>query len=463
MVATLADPLTLEPHRAMDFVAEELVANVCDTLVRPRPGTGRPEPALATTWATADQRVWTFTLRGGVRFQDGGLLDAEAVVANFDHLRRELHFPGRGRAVGPLVFELALDRPDATLLATLAQPRFSIQSPGQLGGGASPVCTGPFRLESHPGELELRRWEGYWGEAPRLAAVRFRRFPDSDALVRGLAAGEADVSSGIAPQQAAAVHQQPSLLLDSQTGLNLVYLALNGERPPLGDARVRRALARAIDRAALVRLLGGHAAVAEGPLPPSVVGRDPQGRGLVFDPQAARQMLVAAGVRPGTPLVVSVSRQPRPYLSEPLRVAARVRDELVAVGFAATVRELSWNDQVALTSRGDYDVALLGWHADTLEPDDFLSALVESGSVGTTNRSRYRSPEMDALLERARGQPETAARLSLYRQAQQLFQRDMPFVPLFHASVFTAHRREVQGLVIGPTGLLRFDKAWKQP
>ncbi|HXY40692.1 MAG TPA: ABC transporter substrate-binding protein, partial [Vicinamibacteria bacterium] len=109
------------------------------------------------------------------------------------------------------------------------------------------------------------------------------------------------------------------------------------------------------------------------------------------------------------------------------------------------------------------DVALLGWHADTLEPDDFLSALVESGSVGTTNRSRYRSPEMDALLERARGQPETAARLSLYRQAQQLFQRDMPFVPLFHASVFTAHRREVQGLVIGPTGLLRFDKAWKQP
>ncbi len=462
MVATLADPLTLDPHRATDFVGEEIVANVCDTLVRPRPGSGRPEPALATAWASTDQRVFTFTLRGGVRFQDGTALDAEAVVANFDHLRRELRFPGRGRAVGPLVFELALERPDATLLATLAQPRFVIQSPRQLAAGGPPVCTGPFRLESQRGALELRRWDGYWGEGPRLSAIRFRLFSDADALVRGLAAGEADVSSGIGPQQAAAVHQHPSLLLDSQTGLNLVYLALNGARPPLGDRQVRRAIARALDRAALVRLLGGHAALAQGPLPPSVLGRDPQGRELVLDRQAARQMLAAAGVRPGTPLVVSVSRQPRPYLSEPRRLAARLRDDLLAVGFAATVRELDWNDLVALTSHGDYDAALLGWHADTLEPDDFLSALLESRSLGTTNRSRYRSPEMDRLLERARGQPDTSARLSLYRQAQQLFQRDMPFVPLFHASVFTAHRREVQGLVIGPTGILRFDKAWRQ-
>jgi ABC-type transport system substrate-binding protein len=55
------------------------------------------------------------------------------------------------------------------------------------------------------------------------------------------------------------------------------------------------------------------------------------------------------------------------------------------------------------------------------------------------------------------------ARIDHYRRAQELFQNDMPFVPLYHASVFTAHRREVLGLVIGPTGILRYDKAWKQP
>jgi peptide/nickel transport system substrate-binding protein len=108
-------------------------------------------------------------------------------------------------------------------------------------------------------------------------------------------------------------------------------------------------------------------------------------------------------------------------------------------------------------------MALLGWQADTLDPNDFLTALVDSGSIGTTNRSRYRSEEMDRLLKRARMDSASQARLALYRRAQDLLQQDMPFVPLYHASVFTAHRREVIGLVLGPTGILRYDKAWKQP
>ena len=70
---------------------------------------------------------------------------------------------------------------------------------------------------------------------------------------------------------------------------------------------------------------------------------------------------------------------------------------------------------------------------------------------------------MDGLLKRARMDSAPGTRLARYREAQELFQTDMPFVPLYHSSVFTAHRREVRGLVIGPTGILRFDKAWKQP
>ena len=123
----------------------------------------------------------------------------------------------------------------------------------------------------------------------------------------------------------------------------------------------------------------------------------------------------------------------------------------------------TWTEQVAITNSGDFDLALLGWQADTLEPNDFLTALLDSASIGTTNRSRYRSPEMDALLKRARLDAVPQARIGLYRRAQDLFQRDMPFVPLLHTSVFTAHRREVMGLVVGPTGILRYDKTWKQP
>ena len=70
---------------------------------------------------------------------------------------------------------------------------------------------------------------------------------------------------------------------------------------------------------------------------------------------------------------------------------------------------------------------------------------------------------MDRLLKRARMESAPRTRLALYRQVQELFQTEMPFVPLYHASAFTARRQEVRGLIIGPTGLLRFDKAWKAP
>jgi ABC-type oligopeptide transport system substrate-binding subunit len=169
-------------------------------------------------------------------------------------------------------------------------------------------------------------------------------------------------------------------------------------------------------------------------------------------------------VAPGTPVELTVSRAPRPYLSEPLRLAMQVQHDLGEAGLDVRLRELpTWAEQVAATASGAFELALLGWQADTPDPNDFLTALVDGASVGTTNRSRYRSDDMDALLKRARMEPSPRGRLALYRQAQELFQRDMPFVPLLHSSVFTARRREVHGLVAGPTGILRYDKAWKQP
>jgi len=468
VVGTLADPASLEPHRATDIVAAQIVANVCETLVRVRPGSLRPEGVLATTWASPDQRVWTFTLRKGVRFHDGALLDADAVVGNLEHLRRERAFPGRAERIGPHVVQITLDRANAALLSTLSQPFFAMQSPGRLQGPGSelPVGTGPFRLASaRPGLVELTTFDEHWAGAPRVRRLLFRRFPDEGTLARALVTGEAEVSSAIGTDRADMLRADANVMLDSQTGLNLIYLALNNERAPFQDARVRRALSRAIDRPSLVReVLGGHAEPAHTALPPTLFGHDAHARELVLDREAARRLLAAARVPEGFSTTLTVSRAPRPYLLDPLRVAARLRDDLAAVGLTVRLREVAtWTEHVDLTSRGDFDMALLGWQADTLDPNDFLTALLDSGSIGNTNRSRYLSPAMDGLLKRARMDSAPGTRLAHYRRAQELFQQDMPFVPLYHSSVFTAHRREVRGLVIGPTGILRYDKAWKQP
>jgi ABC-type transport system substrate-binding protein len=468
VVGTLADPGSLAPHQATDIVAAEIVASVCETLVRVRPGSLRHEGVLATTWATPDQRVWTFTLREGARFHDGSRLDADAVVANLEHLRRERAFPGRAERVGPSVVQVSLDRPNAALLSTLSQPFYAIQSPSRLFGPGRevPVGTGPFRYaRAQPGLVELAAFDGHWAGAPRVRRLLFRRFRDEAALADALASGEADVSSAIGPGRAARLRSDADVTLDSQTGLNLIYLALNNARPPFSDARVRRAISRAIDRPGLVReVLAGHGEPAHTALPPTLSGHDTRTRELVLDRDSALRLLASARLPEGFEATLAVSRAPRPYLLEPLRVAARLRDDLARVGVTVRLREVAtWSEHVALTSGGDFDLALLGWQADTLDPNDFLTALLDSGSIGTTNRSRYRSAAMDGLLKRARMDSAPGTRLARYRQAQELFQRDMPFVPLYHASVFTAHRQEVRGLVIGPTGIPRYDKAWKQP
>jgi len=467
VVGTLTEPVSLEPHQATDLVGSEIVANVCETLVRIRPGSRRPEGVLATTWATLDQRSWTLTLREGVRFHDGTPFDADAVVGNVEHLVRERTFSGRAERIGPHVVQITLEQPNAALLSTLSQPFFSIQSPRRLEGPGSdlPVGTGPFRLvRAVPGQVTLEAFDDYWEGRPRLHQLIFRRFPSADALLEALVSGEVDVSKAISQGRVEELRTRPEITLDSQTGINVGYLALNNERPPFDQAGVRLAVARALDRPGIVAaILSGHGEPANSPLPPALAGTDLRSRQLRLDGDRARRLLGRAGLEDGFATTLLVSRAPRAYLPEPLLLAQLLRDDLAEIGVSVRIRETAtWAEQVGLTARGEFDMALLGWQADTLDPNDFLTVLLDSGSIGTTNRSRYRSPEMDRLLRGARMERAPRARLTLYRRAQSLFEADMPFVPLYHASVFTARRRDIEGLVIGPTGLLRYDKAWKR-
>jgi peptide/nickel transport system substrate-binding protein len=447
-------------------VSAAIVGNVCEPLVRYRADGSRPQAALATTWASVDGRVWTFTLRAGVRFHDGSPLDADAVVANLDALRRTRAFPGRAERVGPHVVSVVLDRPNAALLATLSQPFYAMQSPRELRKGSGrPVGTGPFRVASaRPGEVVLESDRAYWNGPPRLQKIAFRRYRDPQALAAALRRAEVDVTSSLTPERVDLLHDDPQVALDSQTGLNIAFLSVNNERPPFNDARVRQAITRAIDRLALVReVLGGHGKTARNPLPPSIWGYAARAPELAMDRQGARRLLAQAGLPSGFECTLTFADVPRPYMPAPVRLAERLVANLAEVGIRVRLRRVdSWSEYLERATRGDYELAVLGWQADSTDPNDFLSALLGSEAIGTTNRSRYRSPAMDALLKQGRRERGQQERTVSYREAQALFQKDMPWVPLYHVSVVTAYRKDVQGLVIDTTGLLRYDKVWKK-
>ncbi len=466
VVGILSDPVSLDPHRATDIVSIGILANVCEPLVRYRADGSRPEPVLATTWASADGRRWTITLRPGATFHDGAPLDADAVAANLRSIAGPRGLPLRAERIGPAVVGVTLEQPNAALMATLSQPFFAMVSPRELGRPEphEPIGTGPFRLvAARAGSWELAANPRYWGRPPHLARVVFRRLADEAAMAAALKAGEIDLTSALDHEHAAEAQKDPAVVVRTQTGLNVAFLALNNDRGPFRDRRVRQALARAIDRPGLVSdVLAGQGEAARNPLPPSLWGYGIHTKELVREPPAARRLLREAGYPRGIDATLLVVDAPRPYNPTPLHAAERVARDLAEVGVRLRlVRVPTWNEYLERTTRGDYEAAIMGWQADSTDPNDFLSALLASGAVGATNRSRYRSPEMDGLLKQGRRGSDQRERAETYARIQALFQRDMPWVPLYHVSIFTAYRRSVHGLVLGPTGVARLDTAWK--
>jgi peptide/nickel transport system substrate-binding protein len=461
VVGLLTDPVSLDPHRASDLVSAAIVENVCEPLVRERADGSSFEGVLATTWATHDGRTWTFTLREDVRFHDGTPLDADAVVANLDWLREHRGFQGAAVRIGPHAVSITLRQANSALLATLSQPFFALQSPRALGSGRS-IGTGPFRLTlARPGRIEIEANAEHWDREPELASVVFRRFPSERALATALLEGGVDVTTALTQEQANRLGSHDEIRLDVRTGLNITLLSLNTDHPMLSDRRVRRAIARAVDRNSIVAsILAGYGEPAHNPLPPSSWAYARRTRELVRDTSAARQLLEQAGMAEGFEVSLLTVDASRPYLPDPVALAERLQGDLAAIGVRARIeRAGSWAEYVDRGRRGAYEMAVFGWQADTTDPNDFLSALLASESIGTTNRSRYRSPDMDALLKLGRRVSTLSERTSVYERAQELFQRDMPWVPLYHVSVFTAARHDVEGLMAGPTGLLHYATA----
>ena len=466
VVGIVGGPVSLDPHRATDLLSAAIVGNVCEPLVRYSADGARPEPALATAWATRDARRWTFTLRDGVRFHDGTPFDADAVLANLASIARVRAFPAVAERLGAHVVTITLDRPNAALLATLSQPFFAMQSPRALArGSVLPVGTGPFRVVAvKDSGVQLEAHRGYWRGVPRLARLLFPRVADDGALIEGLRAGRIDVAPALGHDGVFRLRALEDVVVEARTGGNIAFLALNNDRPPFDDRRVRQAIAHGIDRAGLVaRILGGHGEPARNPLPPALWGYGRRTPELVLDRAAARRLLREAGHAQGISATLLVADAPRPYNPDPFALASALAADLGEIGVAVRIdRAAGWGPFLDRATRGEYEMAVMGWQADTPDPNDFLSGLLGSEFVGATNRSRYRSPAMDLLLKQGRRGDDPRERTESYLQAQALFRRDMPWVPLFHVSVFTVHRRTVRGLAIGPTGIPRYDRVWKQ-
>jgi len=370
----ILDP-TASPAAA---ISEALYGNVFEGLVQFAPD-GSVLPQLASSWdVSADGLTYTFHLQSGVRFHDGTPFDAGTAKFSLDRaLAADSVNPQKSRLaavrdVGVIdehTLRLGLSRRSGGLLQTLAWGSFVMVAPPSAATNATqPVGTGPFRVaEWRRGDsLRLERTPGYWGKAARLPGATFKFIADPSAAYAALMAGDVDAFDNYpAPESLAQFAADPRFVVFAGPTEMETILALNNRNPPLDNVLVRRAIAHALDRRAIIDgAMFGYGTPIGSHFPP----RNPAYVDLTaqypHDLAKARQLLAQAGYPQG--FAVTLKLPPPSYAR---RSGEIIASQLAAAGIRVSIVNLEWAqwlDQVY--SRHDFDMSIVG-HAEPMDYD----------------------------------------------------------------------------------------------
>jgi ABC-type transport system substrate-binding protein len=340
-------------------------------------------------------------------------------------------------------------------------PHALVDGRGDEAFGRAPVGTGPFRLAGwHDDKIVLEANSSYFAGRPYLDSVEISllREGDKDTGATRFAEEAIDVleaPSDVLPALAA----DETVELYRYQELSLSFLGLNAAAPPLDDLDVRRAIAHAIDRQALVNESPGVRREAVGVLPPGLSGYSPELKALAYDPQEARRLLIAAGHPDGQGLP-SIELASASKSASAQRVTQQIRDDLAEVGIRVELVPVSWAEMGDRLSNGTAGMFLLGWVADLTDPDSFLRSLFETGGSG--NYFRYASRATEQLLESGMQQANPVERARIYRELERQVLDQAPLVPLYHTVGVVAVRHGVQGFRPTPLGVAKVDleKVW---
>jgi len=473
----------LDPAQMTDAESIDLLEQIFEHLVRYAPDSMKVEPDLATGWERqADGRTWRFFLRKGVTFHDGTAFNADAVVYSFMRQRQsgrtaggQVKFPyvNSYRNIvaiekeSPYVVRIVTDRPFAPLLASLAMFPVSIVSPkafraAEKGAPLRPVGTGPYQFVSRDektGRIILEANPRYWGPKPGVDRVVFVRITNAAQRLSALQSGLVHIARNLPPEMLQLVRLHPDLRLVEMPAINVVYLAMNTENRPFHDPRVRQAVNHAIRKEPIIGLVyQDMAKPAIGPLPPSMTPYYTANvRRYEYDPKRARRLLKEAGYDPAMRPKFLVMDTPRQYLPRPQLAARMIVRDLEAIGMRVDLQVLPFSEQKRQLGLGLHHLGLIGWTGDNGDPDNFLYTLLDSDNAvygNSLNFAFYKEYSFHKLVLAGRESLNQAERVKYYHEALKIVAKTCPWVPLAHAKVAVALRREVRGFRVHPTAVL---------
>ena len=406
-----------------------------------------PHPLLAQSWViSSDGLTYTFKLHAGVKFHDGAAFDCSVVKFTYEravapdstNAQKGYFEPiAKTDCADPLTPVITLKRPTGRFLYAMGLSDSVMISPASVAGNkTNPVGTGPFRFTRwvKGDRVELTRNDSYWGKAPALKTVVFRFISDPTAAAAAVMAGDLDAFPNYpAPETLDRVRADKRFTVAVGTSSGKVIMSLNNARKPFDDVRVRRALAYAIDRKALIDALGGGGTPIGSHYAPGDAAYIDLSNTYPYDPAKARALLAEAGVKPG--FVMTLRLPPPAYARRGGEVVAAMLEQ---VGIVAKLENIEWAQWLSQVFGKDtnYDATIIN-HVEARDLDLYARDFYYFN---------YKSDAYKALYQKFIEATDPAAQLDLSHQLQRQLATDAPAVYLIGAARTSVWSAKLRGM-----------------
>ena len=457
------NPTTLDPALIVDVTGGSIAAKLFNGLVRLGEDLS-VQPDIARDWSISkDGLTYTFRLKSGVYFSNKREVKANDIKYSFKRiLDPQSRSPNtwvlekilgadefmKGKAedikgikvIDDYTLEIQLRKPFSaflhllTMTAAYVVPFEEVERQGP-NFSAHPVGTGPFVLKAWlPNrELWLEKREDYFDESAHVRGIIYRIIPEDLTAVTDFELGNLDIITIPASEYLRFRRDSKKQnFISSLKGINTYYIGLNCSKPPFNNPDIRKAVSYAIDRKKILNTIyEGRGRLADGPVP-DLIRTWKSSIPYDYNPEKAREIIKREGLE-GTSISFYVTAD-----QEVVDVAEVIQSYINAIGMKVEIKQLEWSAYKEALNRGEPNMFYLSWWADYPDPENFLFPLFHSSNFGAGgNRTRYRNPSVDSLVEKGQHTLDRNERNLLYQEAEELIVADAPWVFLWHRTDFT--------------------------
>jgi peptide/nickel transport system substrate-binding protein len=426
-IAQGVEPPGLDPTTATSTAIPRVIySNVVEGLVK-IDRNGKIVSALAKDYKVSkDGKEYTFVLKKGVKFHDGKPFDAEDVKFTFDRLmdpKTATAHPEYYKDIDSVqvvdshTVKIKLTNVNSMFLFNLARPDSMIVNKQAVDKiKSAPVGTGPFKLVewARGDHITLTKFEDYHKKGiPYLDKVTFKFIGDPSAQIASLKAGDIDaIAYDVSPENALLLEKDPKFKVLNGYTTSKVVLSTNNSKKPVTDVRVRRAMAHAIDRSALIKgAMSGYGVPIGTHMDPGNPFYMDLTSTYPFNPEKAKQLLTDAGYPNGFEAVIKL---PERY-AYAKRSGEIIADMLSQVGIKLKIELTEWGQWIdRVFKNADYDLTVIG-HGEPFDINIYANPKYYF---------RYDSPKFQETLKKAEMEVNPKARKEFYIACQKIITED---------------------------------------